>query len=181
MSQSEERGKWCGVRDGLTGDVCITNPAGTKYGISAPRLAQLDRGTVTLLNDMLDDLIDLQKENEALRARDALRDRAEGQSAFDLQAQVEALKAARASDKAGFEVVIRELREEVARLKGGSQGSLLSGVADIAHCGGLASLSEADAITAIRKLTLTHFKKGRSVDQMKMDVLAALRAEGGAK
>jgi hypothetical protein len=125
MSQSEERGKWCGVRDGLTGDVCITNPAGTKYGISAPRLAQLDRGTVTLLNDMLDDLIDLQKENEALRARDALRDRAEGQSAFDLQAQVEALKAARAADKAGFDAVIRELREEVARLKGGNTAHTL--------------------------------------------------------
>lgn len=116
MSQSEERGKWHGVRDELTGNVCITNPAGTEYEISAPRLAQLDRGTVTLLNDMLDDLIDLQKENEALRARDALRDRAEGQSAFDLQAQVEAHKPARAADKVGLDVVIRELREVVARL-----------------------------------------------------------------
>lgn len=58
---------------------------------------------------------------------------------------------------------------------------ILKSIADIAHCGGLASLPEADAITAIRKLTLTHFKKGRSVDQMKMDVLAALREEGGAK
>ena len=116
MSQSEERGKWCGVRDGLTGDVCITNPAGTKYGISAPRLAQLDRGVVTLLNDMLDGLCSLQRENEARRAREALRDRAEGQSAFDLQAQVEALKPARAADKVGLDVVIRELRETVARL-----------------------------------------------------------------
>lgn len=116
MSQSEERGKWCGVRDGLTGNVCITNPAGTEYEISAPRLAQLDRGTVTLLNDMLDDLIDIQKENEDLRARDALRDQAEGQSAFDLQAQVEAHKPARAADEVGLDVVIRELRETVARL-----------------------------------------------------------------
>lgn len=57
----------------------------------------------------------------------------------------------------------------------------LESIADIAHCGGLASLSEAGAITAIRKLTLAHLKSGRSVDQMKMDVLAALRAEGGAK
>jgi len=121
MSQSEERGKWYGVRDELTGNVCITNPAGTKYEISAPRLAQLDRGAATLLNDMLEGLIDLQNENEALRSREALHARAEGQSAFDLQAQVEALKAARASDKAGFEVVIRELREEVARLKGGAK------------------------------------------------------------
>ena len=113
---SRERGKWHGVRDELTGNVCITNPAGTKYEISAPRLAQLDRDVVTLLNDMLDGLCSLQRENEALRSCEALHARAEGQSAFDLQAQVEALKAARAADKAGFDVVIRELREVVARL-----------------------------------------------------------------
>ena len=116
MSPSEERGKWCGVRDGLTGDVCITNPAGTKYEVSASRLAQLDRGAATLLNDMLDGLCSLQRENEALHAREALRDRAEGQSAFDLQAQVEAHKPARAADEVGLDVVIRELRETVARL-----------------------------------------------------------------
>lgn len=120
MSPAEDRNWWKWRRDELTGAICIINPAGTEYEISAPRLAQLDRDVATLLNDMLEGLIDLQNENEALRARDELRDRAEGQSAFDLQAQVEALKAARASDKAGFEVVIRELREEVARLKGGA-------------------------------------------------------------
>ena len=109
---SEGRGKWHGVRDELTGNVCITNPAGTKYEISAPRLAQLDRSVTTLLNDMLDGLIDLQNENEALRARDALRDRAEGQAAFDVVAQLEAAKAERAADKAGFEAVIRELYGE---------------------------------------------------------------------
>ena len=181
MSQSEERGKWFRVGDDLNDTSYIVNPAGTEYEISASRMNQIDRDLAVLMSDMLDSLFNLQHENEALRSCEALHARAEGQSAFDLQDQVEALKAARAADKAGFEVVIRELREEVAWLKGGSQGSLLSGVADIAHCGGLASLSEADAITAIRKLTLTHFKKGRSVDQMKMDVLAALRAEGGAK
>ena len=122
---SEERGKWYWVRNGLTWDVCITNPAGTKYEISESRFARLDQSVVTLLNDMLDGLCSLQRENEALRARDALRDRAEGQSAFDLQAQVEALKAARAADKAGFDVVIRELREEVARLKGGNTARTL--------------------------------------------------------
>lgn len=121
MSQSEERGKWHCVRDERTGDVCITNPAGTEYEISAPRLSRLERDVGTLLDDMLNGLIDIQNENEALRSRDELRDRAEGQSAFDLQAQVEALKAARAADKAGFEAVIRELREEVARLKGGAK------------------------------------------------------------
>ena len=64
-------------------------------------------------------LIDLQNENEALRARDELRDKAEGQVAFDVVAQLEAAKAERAADKAGFEAVIRELRAEVAALKGG--------------------------------------------------------------
>lgn len=119
MSRSEERGKWFRVGDDLNNTSYIVNPAGAEYEISESRLAQLDRDVATLLNDMLDSLFNLQHENEALHAREALRDRAEGQSAFDLQAQVEALKAARAADKAGFEVVIRELREEVARLKGG--------------------------------------------------------------
>lgn len=105
------------VGDDLNDASYIVDPAGTKYEISAPRLAQLDRGAATLLNDMLDGLIDLQNENEALRARDALRDRAEGQAAFEVVAQLEAAKAERAADKAGFEAVIRELREEVAALK----------------------------------------------------------------
>ncbi len=115
---SEERGKWHWVRDEHDNTCRITNPAGTKYEISLSRIYDLDCGLVALMNDAIDGLINLQRENEALRSRDELRDRAEGQSAFDLQAQVEALKAARAADKAGFEAVIRELREEVARLKG---------------------------------------------------------------
>lgn len=114
---SEGRGKWHGVRDELTGNVCITNPAGTKYEISASRMAKIDRDLAVLLNDMLDSLFDIQNENEALRARDALRDRAEGRVAFEVVAQLEAAKAERAADKAGFEAVIRELREEVAALK----------------------------------------------------------------
>ena len=121
MSPAEDRNWWKWRRDELTVAICIINPAGTEYEISESRLAQLDRDVATLLNDMLDSLFNLQHENEALharealRARDALRDRAEGQSAFDLQAQVEALKAARAAE-VGLDVVIRELRETVARL-----------------------------------------------------------------
>lgn len=121
---TEGRGKWHWVRDDREDTCRITNPAGTQYEISLSRLCDLDRGLVALMNDAMDGaygLISLQAENAALRARDALRDRAEGQSAFDLQARVEALKAARAADKAGFEAVIRELREEVARLKGGAK------------------------------------------------------------
>ena len=125
MSQSEERGKWYWVRDEHDNTCRITNPAGTKYEISLSRIYDLDRGLVALMNDAIDGLINLQRENEALHAREALRDQAEGQSAFDLQAQVEALKAARAADKAGFEAVIRELREEVARLKGGNTARTL--------------------------------------------------------
>ena len=121
---SRERGKWHGVRDELTGNVCITNPAGTKYEISAPRLAQLDRGAATLLNDMLDGLIDglidLQNENAALRERDAMLEAAAGADVVDLAAAANAAKAEREADAAGYKMVIAELREEVARLKGGA-------------------------------------------------------------
>lgn len=118
---SEERGKWKWVRDNYPYIYRITNPAGAVYEISESRLAQLDRGTVTLLNDMLDGLIDLQNENEFLRGHDALRDRAEGQSAVDAVAWLETEKAGRAADKAGYEATIRELRAEIAALKGGAK------------------------------------------------------------
>lgn len=58
-----------------------------KYEISAPSFAQLDRGAAALLNDMLDGLIDLQNENGP--APVTLRDRAEGQAAFEVVAQLE--------------------------------------------------------------------------------------------
>ena len=118
MSANDQAGKWMRVGDDLNDTSYIANPAGAEYEISASRMAQIDRDLASLLNDMLDSLFDLQNENEAMRARDALRDRAEGQAAFDVVAQLEAAKAERAADKAGFEAVIRELREEVAALKG---------------------------------------------------------------
>ena len=102
------------VGDDLNDTSYIVNPAGAEYEISASRMAQIDRDLTVLINDMLDSIFDLQNENEALRARDALRDRAEGQAAFDVVAQLEAAKAERAADKAGFEAVIRELRAERA-------------------------------------------------------------------
>lgn len=109
---SEGRGKWMRVGDDLNDTSYVVNPAGAEYEISASRMAQIDRDLAVLLNDMLDSIFDLQNENEALRARDALRDRAEGLAAFDVVAQLEAAKAERAADKAGFEAVIRELRAE---------------------------------------------------------------------
>lgn len=117
MSPVEDRNWWKWRRDNYPETYRIINPAGTEYEISESRLAQLDRSVTTLLNDMLDSLFDIQNENEALRARDALRDLAEGRVAFEVVAQLEAAKAERAADKAGFEAVIRELREEVAALK----------------------------------------------------------------
>ena len=101
MSPVEDRNWWKWRRDELTGAICIINPAGTEYEISESRLAQLDRDVATLLNDMLEGLIDIQNENEALRARDELRDKAEGQVAFDVVAQLEAAKAERAAAEIG--------------------------------------------------------------------------------
>lgn len=66
----------------------------------------------------------LRSENEKLRSFIDQRCEVEKGSKEEVQAQVEALKAARAADKAGFEVVIRELREEVARLKGNTARTL---------------------------------------------------------
>ena len=58
--------------------------------------------------------------------------------------------------------------------------SLIDKIADIAHCGGLAVLTESDSLIAIRKLTITHWKKNRSPAQMKIDVQRALIAPSTA-
>ena len=49
-------------------------------------------------------------------------------------------------------------------------------IADLAHCGGLAGLTEAEALIAIRRLTLKHWDKRRHTDAMTIDTLAAERA-----
>jgi hypothetical protein len=56
----------------------------------------------------------------------------------------------------------------------------LKQIADIAHCGGLAGLSETNALTAVRRLTLMYLDKGRNTDVMTSDTLAALRASKAA-
>ena len=53
---------------------------------------------------------------------------------------------------------------------------LLKHIADLAHCGGLAGLSEAEALAAIRLLTLPHWNGKRFTDPMTLDVLEAVRA-----
>jgi hypothetical protein len=56
----------------------------------------------------------------------------------------------------------------------------LKQIADIAHCGGLAGLTEVEALIAIRRLTLMYLDKGRNTDVMTSDTLAALRASKAA-
>jgi hypothetical protein len=56
----------------------------------------------------------------------------------------------------------------------------LKQIADIAHCGGLAGLTEAEALIAVRRLTLMYLDKGRNTDVMTSDTLAALRASKAA-
>jgi hypothetical protein len=56
----------------------------------------------------------------------------------------------------------------------------LKQIADIAHCGGLAGLTEVEALTAVRRLTLMYLDKGRNTDVMTSDTLAALRASKAA-
>ena len=46
-------------------------------------------------------------------------------------------------------------------------------IADIAHCGGLTGLTQGEALIAIRKLTIGHWRKDRDEDQMKIDVRKA--------
>lgn len=76
--------------------------------------AQVDR-----INEAVaDKLASLQQQNEAMILLLSQRSGAEEETKEELQGKLEAEKAARAADKAGFEAVIWELREEVAALKG---------------------------------------------------------------
>jgi hypothetical protein len=53
--------------------------------------------------------------------------------------------------------------------------STLKQIADLAHSGGLAGLSQAEALVAICRLTLPYWDKARPINQMTFDVVAALR------
>lgn len=114
--ETRDAGKWYARRFDHGCLFSIITPDGQACEIHTEEIAIPQLGS--LLSDMLDGLLSLQNENAALRERDALRDRAEGQAAFDVVARLEAEKAARAAEKAGFEAVIWELREDVAALKG---------------------------------------------------------------
>ena len=56
----------------------------------------------------------------------------------------------------------------------------LKRIADLAHAGGHAMLTEAETLVAIRRLSLPYWNKKRLTDPMQMDVLAALRAANAA-
>ena len=84
----------------------------------------LDRdieSSITLSGDLQQELAALKHENDDLRAFIDQRSASEEGSTEYLANKLEAAKAERAADKAGFEAVIRELREEVAALKGGAK------------------------------------------------------------
>jgi hypothetical protein len=76
----------------------------------------------------------------------------------------------------------RWLRELRTRRETGvaEENKTLRQIADIAHFGGLSNLSEADALTAIRRLTLMYRDNGRNIAAMTRGVLAALRASKAA-
>jgi hypothetical protein len=73
---------------------------------------------------------------------------------------------------------LRTLRETGANMT--TEENTLKQLADLAHCGGLAGLTEAEALTAIRRLTPTHWDKGRHTDAMTLDTLVAFRASKAA-
>lgn len=56
----------------------------------------------------------------------------------------------------------------------------LKRIADLAHAGGLAMLTEAETLVAIRRLSLPYWNKKRLTDPMQLDVLHALRASKAA-
>ena len=62
----------------------------------------------------------------------------------------------------------------------GALQSLIDKIADIAHCGGLTGLTQGEALIAIRKLTIGHWRKDRDEDQMKIDVRKATIAASTA-
>jgi len=52
----------------------------------------------------------------------------------------------------------------------------LKRIADLAHAGGHAMLTEAETLVAIRRLSLPYWNSKRLTDPMQLDVAAALRA-----
>ena len=74
----------------------------------------------------------------------------------------------------------RALLEKMWGLKKDAES--LRHIAAVAHCGGLRGLSDADALVAIRRLSLAAWDKAGNVEHMRRMVSAALRAAdaGGA-
>ena len=68
--------------------------------------------------------------------------------------------------------------QEVQRLR--SQVEALKRIADIAHCGGLAELTEWQALFAVRRLTVHCWDATRSRDAMTRDTNAAVQAARAA-
>ena len=74
-----------------------------------------------IVSAMIAKIDGLQQENTALRDRIAILEAAAGAEATDLAMAANAAKAARAADKAGYEAIIKELRAEIRKQKGGAK------------------------------------------------------------
>ena len=61
-----------------------------------------------------------------------------------------------------------------------TENEILKHVAVLAHAGGLCLQDEADVLKHIRCLTLPHWRKDRTQEEMRQEVVAALRAAWGA-
>lgn len=67
----------------------------------------------------------------------------------------------------------RELAQHFATHPAPVNQALLESVAEVAHCGGLVGMSEADALILIRKLTLHHWRKERTREQARAAIAQA--------
>ena len=65
----------------------------------------------------------------------------------------------------------KPVREEVARLR-----AVLKQVCDLAHCGPLARLTEAETLIAIRRVTVMDWDKTRSPADLTRDTFGAVSA-----
>jgi len=59
-----------------------------------------------------------------------------------------------------------------------TEGEILEHIAALAHAGGLCHRDDADVLRIIRRLTLPYWHNDRTLEEMRQDVITALRAIG---
>lgn len=112
-SELHHVGKWrCIWHEGR---YTIINPGGLEYELRTDEIE--DFHLRSLLSDVFEGLEALQNENAALRERVAMLEGAVGADVTRMAERSKAVKADNKAIVAGYNAVIAELREEVARLK----------------------------------------------------------------